>query len=182
MRGSSAYFRKPLKSNARADEASSSVYVTRPIAASSPCDHLDAPPTRARVLPSQLEAAHCLPVSLKRTADASLSLISSAPGNLQPVFDATLANAARLCDAVFGNLNLYDGNAFHFAASYNQSPSYVELRKREPFRPSLGSAHGRVVATKEVVHTLASQYWGRSDRSIARPLGTVFARHRVHAL
>src|SRR5215471_5150925 len=62
-----------------------------------------------------------------------LKVISNSPGDLPAVFDTILANATRLCDAVFGNLSLYDGYAFHFEASYNPTPAYVELRKREPF-------------------------------------------------
>src|SRR5262249_34760731 len=45
-----------------------------------------------------------------------LSVISSSPGELEPVFDALLANAVRLCAASFGNLYLRDGDAFRLAA------------------------------------------------------------------
>ena len=81
-----------------------------------------------------------------------LSVISGSPGDLQPVFDAILASATRLCDAAFASLSLYDGCAFHFKASHNESPEFIELRQREPFRPHPGSAHARVVATKEIAH------------------------------
>jgi hypothetical protein len=37
-----------------------------------------------------------------------LSVISSSPGELQPVFDAMLANATRICEAKFGTLYLRD--------------------------------------------------------------------------
>jgi GAF domain-containing protein len=41
-----------------------------------------------------------------------LSIISRSPAELDPVFQAILANATRLCGATFGNLNLYDGEVF----------------------------------------------------------------------
>src|SRR5262245_7545674 len=45
-----------------------------------------------------------------------LGIISKSPGELEPVFEAMLANAVRLCDAKFGTLNLYDGEAYRNVA------------------------------------------------------------------
>jgi GAF domain-containing protein len=81
-----------------------------------------------------------------------LQVISSSPGDLQPVFDAMLANATRLCEAAVGHLSLYDGDVFHLAASCNLSLAFAEVAQREPFRPSPGSAHTSVIATKQAVH------------------------------
>ena len=45
-----------------------------------------------------------------------LEAISSSPGELQPIFSAILENATHICGARFGNLSLYDGEAFHNVA------------------------------------------------------------------
>jgi hypothetical protein len=65
------------------------------------------------------------------TADV-LKVISRSPGELEPVFQAMLENAVRICEAKFGNLLLYDGNAFRFAAMHGAPPAWHELRRRDP--------------------------------------------------
>jgi two-component system, NtrC family, sensor kinase len=81
-----------------------------------------------------------------------LGVISSSPGELEPVFQAMLANAVRLCDAKFGVLNLYEGGVFRNVAVHNVPPAYAQMRRREPVRPHPGTAHAEVVRTKQVVH------------------------------
>src|SRR5262249_54788965 len=49
------------------------------------------------------------------TADV-LKVISTSPGELEPVFQAMLANAVRICEAKFGTLYLREGDAFRAAA------------------------------------------------------------------
>ena len=61
-----------------------------------------------------------------------LGVISSSPGELEPVFQAMLANATRLCEANFGSLHLYDGDAFRITAMHNAPPAYEKARQREP--------------------------------------------------
>jgi len=83
-----------------------------------------------------------------------LSVISSSPSDLTPVFQTMLANATRLCDATFGLLLLYEGDwRFRVVAMSNVPPAFAELRKREPiFEVSPQTGLGRAVATKDIVH------------------------------
>src|SRR5262249_55051886 len=68
------------------------------------------------------------------TADV-LKVISSSPGELEPVFDAMLANAVRICEASFGNLLLYDGNVFRHVALHNAPPAWAAKQQRDLVAP-----------------------------------------------
>jgi GAF domain-containing protein len=79
-----------------------------------------------------------------------LGVISSSPTDLQPVFDAILEHATRLCDAHMGILGVYDGKYYRTGAQRGAAPAYADyLAKRGPFVPVPGSALGRMVATGE---------------------------------
>jgi GAF domain-containing protein len=81
-----------------------------------------------------------------------LKVISSSPGDLQPVFEAMLANATRLCEAKFGTLNLSDGEVFHRSASYNVPSEYADMRLRMGrWRPHPRGSLAEVVRTKQPV-------------------------------
>jgi GAF domain-containing protein len=83
-----------------------------------------------------------------------LQVISSSPGELEPVFEAMLANAARVCEGKFGSLYLYDGERFRVGALHNAPPAFAEFRRSEPqFRPPPGSGLAEIVATRRTVHT-----------------------------
>src|SRR6516165_2165775 len=93
--------------------------------------------------------------SLERQTATSkvLEVISSSPGDLEPVFEAVLENATRICEANFGELQLYENGAFRFGAAHNVPSAFAELRKREPlFHPSPLTPLARLVATKQLVH------------------------------
>src|SRR5262249_2951812 len=62
-----------------------------------------------------------------------LGVISSSPGELEPVFQAMLANATKLCGAEFGILNLDDGDVSRIAAVYNVPPA-LAAAQNVPFR------------------------------------------------
>jgi signal transduction histidine kinase len=81
-----------------------------------------------------------------------LKVISSSPGELEPVFEAMLANATRLCEAKFGALFLSDGDGFRTVALHGAPPAFAEARQREPvLRPGPKTALGRAVAIKQTV-------------------------------
>jgi signal transduction histidine kinase/putative methionine-R-sulfoxide reductase with GAF domain len=88
----------------------------------------------------------------KATAEV-LRVISSSAGQLEPIFQAMLENAVRICGANFGVLFLREGDVFRRMAMHNPPPAFVEEHRRAPVvRPSAASGLGRVIATKRVVH------------------------------
>jgi GAF domain-containing protein len=89
------------------------------------------------------------------TADV-LRVISSSPGELAPVFQAMLDNAARLCEANFGNLFLREGNGFRTVAIHSPPSAYTEWYERHPFvEPTKEYPHStlaRLIETKKILH------------------------------
>ena len=81
-----------------------------------------------------------------------LQIISSSPGELEPVFQAMLQNATRICEAKFGTMYLREGDAFRTVALHNAPPAFAEARKRGPIRPGPKAALTRMLRTKQVVH------------------------------
>jgi signal transduction histidine kinase/DNA-binding response OmpR family regulator len=82
-----------------------------------------------------------------------LRVISSSRGELEPVFRAMLENATRLCEASFGNLLLYDGDAFRRVALHNAPHAWAADSRRDP---SVPHQHAptlyRVADTKKLIH------------------------------
>jgi len=81
-----------------------------------------------------------------------LQVISSSPGDLEPVFTTMLENATRICEARFGNVYLWDGDAFRLVAAHNTPSAFAESRRREPFHPKPSHPFSRMAATKQVLH------------------------------
>jgi two-component system, NtrC family, sensor kinase len=109
----------------------------------------------ARLLSELRQRTDDLSESLQQqtaTADV-LQVISSSPGELQPVFQAILENATRICGAKFGSMYFYEGDTFRFVAQHNAPLAFVEARTRDPIvRPPPDTPLGRVAATKQVSH------------------------------
>jgi signal transduction histidine kinase/CheY-like chemotaxis protein len=80
-----------------------------------------------------------------------LQVISSSPGELEPVFEAMLASATRLCEAAYGVLWLREGDAFRLAALHGALPA-EQWRKGSLFRPSPEVPLARVAQTRRPMH------------------------------
>src|SRR5215831_14708659 len=80
----------------------------------------------------ELEACRRLSESLERERATSevLGIISSSPTDLEPLFEAILANATRLCEASHATLFLCEGDGFRAVAMRNAPPAYAEARAR----------------------------------------------------
>src|SRR6516165_3432051 len=89
----------------------------------------------------------------KATAEV-LRVISSSPGDLEPVFQAMLENATSICEAKFGTLFRFDGENIYPVAQFNTPTALLEAQtRRGPFKPTLGAPIDHVMRTKQVFHS-----------------------------
>jgi signal transduction histidine kinase/CheY-like chemotaxis protein len=81
-----------------------------------------------------------------------LKTMSRVMFDLQPVLDALIEKAAKLCHASSGFVYKFDENVLQMAASYNASTDFKAFRRNDPHRPNRGSGTGRVLLEGRVVH------------------------------
>jgi class 3 adenylate cyclase/putative methionine-R-sulfoxide reductase with GAF domain len=110
-----------------------------------------------------IENARLLNELRQRTSDLSealeqqtatsevLKVISSSPGNLDPVFQAMLQNATHICEAEFGFICEYKDGLFQRMAQLGGAPAYLEKIPSGPFRPGPETILGRVEQAKQLV-------------------------------
>ena len=82
-----------------------------------------------------------------------LQVISSSPGDLEPVFAAMLEKAVRICDAKFGNIYRWDGEMLVLVATQNTPSEFAEVRRSRLLRHTPNDPVGRMIGTKSLVHT-----------------------------
>jgi two-component system NtrC family sensor kinase len=83
-----------------------------------------------------------------------LKVISGSPGELEPVFQAMLTNATRICEATFGNLFLRVGPSLRAVAVHGKK-TYADSWQRDPvidLRDNPGVPLDRLANTKQVTH------------------------------
>ena len=110
-----------------------------------------------RLLNELRQRTNDLSEALERQTATSdvLKIISSSPGDLQPVFNSILANATRICEAKFGTMWLREGDAFRVVALHNAPSAYEERRRNRLFRPAdlhPKSAFRRFLEMRQVIH------------------------------
>ena len=138
--------RKGAKSRSRTTSLRSKTTKAKP--------HID------RVRAANADLKKKLAEALEQQAATSevLQVIASSPGELEPVFQAMLTNAVRVCEAQFGVLFRYSDNAFHVAATLDVRPGYAEFLGRRSFRPDAepalaGSPLHRLLLSMEIVQS-----------------------------
>jgi GAF domain len=111
-----------------------------------------------------------------------LRIISSSPSELEPVFQAMLANAVRVCEAKLGALVLCDGDLLRPAARYNQPPELIaELQKlnARAYGVDHGTAMARAVRTKQIVHIADIK---KELSFLDEPISSLYARYGMRTL
>jgi signal transduction histidine kinase len=78
-----------------------------------------------------------------------LEVISSSPGALEPVFNAVLENAVRVCEAKFSTLYLCEGDGFRAVAMHNAPHEFAKARATV-VRPHPDTSLGQAATTKQV--------------------------------
>src|SRR5258706_3439735 len=100
--------------------------------------------TRTRDLAESLE---------QQTATSEvLQVISSTPGDLEPVFQSLLVNATRVCGAKFGTMHLIEGDIARRVAPYNVPPAYADAEGTRTWRPHPKTGLGQGIRTKQMAH------------------------------
>ena len=84
-----------------------------------------------------------------------LQVISSSPGDLEPVFATMLENAIRICDAKFGNIYRAEGDGLRNVATHNTPTAFAEALRSSPYlSPGPRNPVRRMINTKTIVHVV----------------------------
>jgi two-component system, NtrC family, sensor kinase len=93
----------------------------------------------------------------QRATSEVLGVISSSPGELEPVFQAMLASAMRTCEAKFALLYRIEDDSARIISKLGIPPALAEYLKRGPHRPPLNRVSpltpiGRLIQSRQLVH------------------------------
>jgi len=82
-----------------------------------------------------------------------LGVISSAPTDLQPVFDTIAKHSVKLCGALFSSVYRFDGELIHMVAHHNYPPIALERSLHLfPTRPGRHLFTARAILDRSVIN------------------------------
>ena len=81
-----------------------------------------------------------------------LKVISSSPGELEPVFEIILENAARICEANFGNILRFENGQPQFIAKLRVPEQFFSFLRRSALHPGPLHPFSRLIAQRQTVH------------------------------
>jgi GAF domain-containing protein len=81
-----------------------------------------------------------------------LRVISRSPTNIQPVLDAILETAGRLCESEYALFFRLDDGKYHLAGSNNATADYIKYLSEHPISIDRGTVIGRTAVERHVVH------------------------------
>ncbi len=110
----------------------------------------------ARLFDEVKARTHDLAESLEQQTATSevLEIISSTPGELEPVFQSMLENATRICDAEIGVLLRYEDGAYTAVSVRGVTPAYRSYLFNGPIHAGKNTGLGRIASNKQTVHVV----------------------------
>jgi transcriptional regulator with GAF, ATPase, and Fis domain len=103
-----------------------------------------------------LERRNTVKVARRRkpsAVDATKRIALLSPGELEPVFNAILQNAVRICDAKFGHLWLREGDSLRIGGTHGAPDAFVAYLRDVPvFRPKPETGLGQLLRMKQLFH------------------------------
>jgi two-component system NtrC family sensor kinase len=102
----------------------------------------------------RLSREHTEALEQQAATNEVLRIIRRSPANAQPVFDAIVESASRLCGAVFSAVYLYDDDSFRIVATNNFSREATRqiLELRQQRKPDRSHIAGRAILERVITH------------------------------
>jgi two-component system, NtrC family, sensor kinase len=103
-----------------------------------------------------------------------LGVISSSPTDVQPVFDAIVQSAVKLCDGLFSAVFRFEGERLHWVAHFQFTSAGLEAVQRTyPMPLSRSAVAARAIMERAVVHVpdIEKDPEATSTRDVMRALG-----------
>src|SRR5262249_14402792 len=101
-----------------------------------------------------------------------LRVISRSQTDVQPVFDAIVQSAARLCDGTYCNVTRFDGELLHQMAVHDFTPeALAATRQRYPLPPTRRLGAGRAILDQAICHIPDVERDPEYDTALARVIG-----------